>query len=267
MLPQALFNNPAFKREVLLAYFGVSLPDGRLYNEWFRADEFSASLEQEDTKSELDAIIYRAWDQPNGESDMNALLKALGLDTGKKQSGPNRNTASATTDMNHCTRAPAKDGGFGWTASMVLAGSGGKVAKAGLRRLLKRGVDISARDSEGWTALHWAILHGQKECVADIADRAAEDGRLGALCSIKTNDGQTCAGPAMLAIQPVLATRDSYSSIVRFKSLLRARELAQKEGMKEIDALLLKKIKVASGNEQASSRPSGDGEGGARKRK
>lgn len=89
-------------------------------------------------------------------------------------------TGSSNSDENHFANAYGglvmpPNGGMGTPmgrTTLHLAAMKGYLPI--VQMLLERGIDINARDNNGWTALHLAAERGQQQVVKLLLDRGAD---------------------------------------------------------------------------------------------
>ncbi len=98
------------------------------------------------TKEELEEMILDTWDQA-AEADLSALATVL--------TEANVNTSTAES---------------GWTPLMVMSGTDAPGCTEALASLKLLGADVTIKDGEGWTALHWSAYHGNARAAKALCE-------------------------------------------------------------------------------------------------
>ena len=218
MIPMNLYENPLVRKYLL------GKQEGRLWNERLegesgdevaKADDASkatgakAGAETKDKKKKTTVApaeaIAKAWDAGT-EADFDELWAVV------------KSAVNAKTD------------GDDWTALMVACGSPIDTDDF-IKKLVKAGVDVTATDNDGWTALHWSAFHGRPEAAEALLESVAEAKRA-KLLAIKAKDGRTAQevaeGESNVDVTAVLAKFAAGKSVEPTKSA--ESEIRQRKG-------------------------------------
>ncbi|DAZ99045.1 TPA: hypothetical protein N0F65_010931 [Lagenidium giganteum] len=76
-----------------------------------------------------------------------------------------------------------------WNALMVACGSPIDTEEF-IRKIVQAGIDVTAVDGDGWSALHWSAFHGRPEAAEALLESCTPAKRV-VLLNIKANDGRT----------------------------------------------------------------------------
>ncbi len=123
-------------------------------------------------RQKLGEHIKRAWDAGKAGADFRPILRLIEkggceADTVVSEDGPQA----------------------GWTALMIACGIVSEPALEAVEELLHNEASCLAHDGDGWTALHWAVCHGNFPAVRALLDNAEDCGGDAAVAALLSAGG------------------------------------------------------------------------------
>eukprot|EP00753_Platysulcus_tardus_P011271 PLAT3280.36.p2 GENE.PLAT3280.36~~PLAT3280.36.p2 ORF type:complete len:348 (+),score=211.47 PLAT3280.36:82-1125(+) len=182
VLPSTMYNSPIFQRHIMGAKAAhkehterPTEPLGDASAEESDTTTAEEALEDDGSaEAALTAAVARAW-TAGADADYAPLL--------------------AIADKHgHVLDTPTVKSK--WTALMVVAGNK-KDGVSTLDALVAAGASLTAKDGDGWTALHWAVFHNRAAHVTTLLAAAERRAQTAELLAIKDSEGNT---PLQLAL-------------------------------------------------------------------
>lgn len=146
MGPLNMYENPLFK----LFVFGMT-PDDRVFDEKVSRSELEGSDKIVDEEGK---VIYEA---KALIAVKNGTFEEVMLDTWDASEAADISTFMSKLDSKTVNDTTKENK---WTPLMIICGLKCRGDASAMRQMKELGADVSIKDKEGWTALHWACFHG-----------------------------------------------------------------------------------------------------------